>query len=370
MDDTLMIENIICPHCNIANRETAQRCARCGKNLLLANRFALTKLVEQNSDGVYYEGGDTWTCQICGNLLNSRAESFCPYCGAIPPHPQKFLARRQPSPPHSKQAEGPGQTWIYDESEEVWWFFSQASNAFPRGQRLTAGFSTHRGLVRENNQDALLVSLSQRVFKDASSTLGLLAVADGMGGHLHGELASQSAINTVFAHLARSLMQEEEIDPRKYQPEVIEAVSLANRRIRELGPSGENSPGTTLTLALVVSRRMIVANVGDSRTFLYRGGQLRQVSVDHSAGRSQLTRDLGHDEHVKVDIFDVPLEPGDRIMLCSDGLWSMLSESDLTEVLQTCADPQAACATLVAHANQAGGDDNITVVIADIANQF
>ncbi|MGB8644844.1 MAG: protein phosphatase 2C domain-containing protein [Anaerolineae bacterium] len=235
---------------------------------------------------------------------------------------------------------------------------------------MTAGFSTHRGLVRENNQDALLVSLSQRVFKDASSTLGLLAVADGMGGHLHGELASQSAINTVFAHLARSLMQEEEIDPRKYQPEVIEAVSLANRRIRELGPSGENSPGTTLTLALVVSRRMIVANVGDSRTFLYRGGQLRQVSVDHSAGRSQLTRDLGHDEHVKVDIFDVPLEPGDRIMLCSDGLWSMLSESDLTEVLQTCADPQAACATLVAHANQAGGDDNITVVIADIANQF
>ena len=230
--------------------------------------------------------------------------------------------------------------------------------------RFSCGARTDVGRGRPENEDSILVD----------DTGGLYAVADGMGGHRAGEVASATAIET---------LHEAYRDGRPLD----EAVEEANAAVfaKAADDPALRGMGTTLTaVAVLDGHTALLGHVGDSRAYLMRDGGVTQVTDDHSLveqlvregrlspeeaqnhpQRAIITRALGVDAHVQVDTYRVDLKPGDRLLICSDGLTNMLSDDTIATTLRRHADPQQAADTLVDMANQAGGDDNITVVVLD-----
>ena len=231
--------------------------------------------------------------------------------------------------------------------------------------RLAAGFATNRGLVRQTNEDSFLVRT------------GLYVVCDGMGGARAGEVASQMACERMVA-----------IDPSTAGTEELRTTIVdANERIsaRSLAEPRLLGMGTTLTSALMRDGVMLLGHVGDSRAYLLHEGALRQVTDDHSwvgemvrrgeltvaeaavhPHRSVITKALGTDGAVEPDILEVPLAPGDRLMLCSDGLSGMVSDDSIQDLLRLPDPPQAVADGLIAAALKGGGEDNVTVVVVDV----
>jgi len=226
--------------------------------------------------------------------------------------------------------------------------------------KVDVGSATDIGQVREGNEDSLLI------------VAPLYAVADGMGGHRGGEVASTLALETV-----------QDLFDRK-QGTLAEQVGEANRAVFERSRTDRSvsGMGTTLTAALVDGSRVHLAHVGDSRAYLFRGGELTLLTEDHTLvhkmvmegeiteeeaethpHRSILTRALGVDQTVSVDEGDVQIEDGDRILLCSDGLTGMVADGQIREILAETSEPQVAVDRLVKVANRAGGIDNITAVL-------
>ena len=225
------------------------------------------------------------------------------------------------------------------------------------------GVATDIGKVREANEDSYLVEPP------------LFAVADGMGGHRGGDVASQLALETV-----------EQLFQRRTGT-LSEHVRRANRAVFERSKLDRSvtGMGTTLTAALVEGDAMRLAHVGDSRAYLLRAGSLRQLTTDHTlvarmvkAGeispaeaevhphRNVLTRALGTEADVRVDEDEIALLDGDQVLLCSDGLTGMVTEAQIQAILETGVTPQEAADRLVTAANRAGGIDNITVVVLGI----
>jgi len=230
--------------------------------------------------------------------------------------------------------------------------------------KLAAASATDVGLVRSNNEDAFLVD-DQR---------GLFAVADGMGGHRGGEVASHTAIEALRAAVANGTPLHD-------------AITRANTAVLTRAAAEEEltGMGTTMTAAVAVGgHQLLVGHVGDSRAYLLHDGTLRRATEDHSLveemvregrltpeqaeshpQRAIVTRALGVDENVDVDLYTLDIEAGDRVVLCSDGLTTMVRERDIERLARTEPDPQRLAEALVAAANRAGGDDNITVVVID-----
>ena len=232
---------------------------------------------------------------------------------------------------------------------------------------VSVGAKTDVGRVREGNEDSYLASDP------------LFVIADGMGGHLAGDVASATAIEVI---------QERTGDLNADDPQTLAAmVKEANRAI--WSKAGDDPSlrgmGTTCTLVLLHAPTAQLAHVGDSRAYLFHDGDLKQVTEDHTLvgrmvreGRLQLeeaerhpqrsiiTRALGVDEDVEVDLLTLELVEGDRLLLCSDGLSSMLSHGSIAEILDSTDDAQSAAELLIDRANEAGGEDNITVVVIDI----
>jgi protein phosphatase len=224
-----------------------------------------------------------------------------------------------------------------------------------------------RGLIRGNNQDSVYAGPR------------LLAVADGMGGHAAGDVASKVVI-AALEHL------DDDAPSGDLLQALREAVFDGSEHLREVireSPQLEGM-GTTLTAILFAGGRLALCHVGDSRAYLMRDGTVTQVTDDHSLveqlvregrlspeeaqhhpQRAIITRALGVEPQVEVDTYRVDLEPGDRLLICSDGLTNMLSDDTIALALRRHPDPQQAADTLVDMANQAGGDDNITVVVVD-----
>lgn len=242
--------------------------------------------------------------------------------------------------------------------------------------RLVAGSATDVGLVRSINQDHLLVADP------------LFAVADGMGGHAAGEVASETALDALLGAVGA-----EPPSGHWTAAEIAEAVRTANQAVWEEAQANSDyrGMGTTLTaLALVRdgdADRLAVANVGDSRTYRLRGDQLQQLTVDHSLvaeliaegqirpeeaethpQRHVLTRALGVYPDVEVDVLVTDLRAGDRFVLCSDGLSREVSDAQIASVLRRLADATDAARELVATAKLHGGSDNITVVVVDVGD--
>ncbi|HUL85330.1 MAG TPA: Stp1/IreP family PP2C-type Ser/Thr phosphatase [Actinomycetota bacterium] len=230
--------------------------------------------------------------------------------------------------------------------------------------KIDAGVATDVGRVREGNEDAFAIEPP------------LYAVADGMGGHRGGEVASQLALQTIVERF------------RAGQGSLADQVQAANRAVYERSATDRKvtGMGTTLTAATVAGDRAHLVHVGDSRAYLLRAGALRQLTEDHTlvnrmlkAGeitereaavhphRNVILRALGQDPDVAIDEQDVGLIEGDRLLLCSDGLTVMVPEDQLQAILEaTAGAPQEAAERLVRAANGAGGIDNITVVVLDV----
>lgn len=224
--------------------------------------------------------------------------------------------------------------------------------------------ATHQGMVRENNEDSVFPSAS-----GDSNEAAVLIVADGMGGHVAGEVASRIAINAAASS----------------QLTAGDRVAAGNRAIREevaREPSLEGM-GTTMTLLMIEEGQATVGHVGDSRAYLLRNGDFSQLTEDHTVAaeyvamgqlspeeaashpqRHMLTRTLGLTRFVNVDETKFDLEPGDRILICSDGLTEMVADDRIAERLAD-GTPEEVAWGLVELANEAGGVDNITVVVVE-----
>lgn len=233
--------------------------------------------------------------------------------------------------------------------------------------RITWGSRTDVGLVREHNEDSFLVAQP------------LFCVCDGMGGHEAGEVASAIAVHTIAA-TAPATADDTQLGA---------AVEAANTAVIQGATTGEGRPGMgcTATAAIIEDNRIAVAHVGDSRLYLLHGGNLVRLTHDHSyveelvdAGeitadearthpsRSIITRALGNDPDMYADHFTLPIERGDRVILCSDGLSSMISDNDIEATAVCCPTPQQCADDLVDAALEAGGSDNVTVVVVDVTD--
>jgi protein phosphatase len=260
---------------------------------------------------------------------------------------------------------------------------------------------TDPGKVRPSNEDQFLIGeLARTLWVRQTSLLQpetlygrnrghVFLVADGMGGHEAGEVASALTVRTVEAfvlHLLHRFSNLELADEQGVVADLKAALQHADARIFEEAAHHPQftGMGTTLTLALVSGWKLFVMHAGDSRCYLYRGGPLRQLTEDHTLVgelarrgvirpdeirhhnlRHVVTNVLGGGEAgVRVDVHRVDLEPGDVLLVCTDGLTEMLDDARIAAVLAAEGEPQKACERLVAEANGAGGRDNVTVIVA------
>lgn len=249
------------------------------------------------------------------------------------------------------------------------------------------GAASHAGMIRELDEDSLLTLDLRMVQNSYGRSWGLYIVADGMGGHAAGEVASGLAIRgaaeiVLREYLAPTLETDAQYDEARLKEIVRKAILQGNDYVLREARSRGNDMGTTITMALVVGDRAVIGNVGDSRTYMYREGALRRISKDHSLvmrlvelgqitdediythpQRNAVLRSLGDKPEVEVDLFAERLRPGDALFLCSDGQWEMTRDQQMTELITTHDDPQKACNELIIAANAAGGEDNITAVL-------
>lgn len=252
----------------------------------------------------------------------------------------------------------------------------------PLQWQVGVGLST--GLQRNHNEDAILAQTLTLAAGEHDVPFGLYVVADGMGGHQFGEVASATAVRVlaryIETHLLGPLMADPAATPGVPLLELMkQAVTEANQAVLQAAPGG----GTTLTAALVVGKHITIAHVGDSRAcYVYPEGRLQVLTRDHSLvkrleelgqlteeeaavhpQRNVLYRALGQAEPLEPDVFQIPLPKAGHLVLCSDGLWGVVPPEEFLEIIQKAMTPQEACARLVHRANKHGGPDNISVIV-------
>jgi len=267
------------------------------------------------------------------------------------------------------------------------------------------GTATTVGLLRTQNQDALgctVLEIRDDIGRD--QPLGIFLVADGMGGEAAGEIASRIGARIATAELMRQLLAPTvampALDP--FSPEfttgatsvatlaqaLAVAVDAANRQVRALATTLQESTGTTLTAVVVAGHRAVLAHLGDSRAYLLRAGTLVQLTKDHSLlarlmeldhpllndpsfgmPRNYLYRSLGQEDEAPPDMMEFPIAPGDRLLICSDGLWDELDDATIQRCLTSTDDPAECANHLVRLANASGGHDNSTAVVVFVEAQ-
>jgi serine/threonine protein phosphatase PrpC len=246
--------------------------------------------------------------------------------------------------------------------------------------------TTHPGIRRTSNEDAFC----------SRPDLGLFIVADGMGGHVAGEVASKIAVDAIEAFIGETANEDSGLTwPHPIDPmlgldgsRLKSAFHLANRRLADEVAAAVDLRGMATTASTVLLKddhKAMLAHVGDSRIYLFRDNELERMTNDHSwveeqmrAGllsplearqhpwRNVVTRALSGGEDPEVDVKAVDLHPGDRLLLCSDGLSSVVTDERIEEILRAVPVPTEACQALVDEANGAGGPDNVTTLILQI----
>lgn len=259
--------------------------------------------------------------------------------------------------------------------------------AEPKGPCVGVGALTDRGRVRDHNEDALFTLQSVISQEEELLPLCLYIVADGMGGHEGGQEASTLATRLVASWVLDRIFRPflTEPDQPSGRPPIskvlTEAIVAANAKVHEVCPEG----GTTLTCAFVLGTNAFLAHVGDSRAYLISRNTIRQITTDHSLvnrlielgqitpeeakthpQRNVLYRALGRPGNLEVDTYLQSLPADSSLLLCSDGLWGMVSEKELLAIVDSAPSAQAACSRLIARANENGGEDNITAVLVQV----
>lgn len=250
--------------------------------------------------------------------------------------------------------------------------------------QLIVGCAQSVGKQRDHNEDALFTLTTTLTSDYSNITFGLYIVADGMGGHQHGEVASSIAVRTMSSYIVHKLYTPL-LSPKPNPPEeslleiMQEGVQEAHRAITKQVPGG----GTTMTAALILGNQMTVAHVGDSRAYLIANSsqmealtrdhslvnrlvELGQITTDEAAvhpQRNVLYRALGQGEPFDPDINSIQMPESGYLLLCSDGLWSVVSDSDLQRLVMESSSPEEACHRMVEAANAAGGPDNISAIL-------
>ena len=424
--------NILCSQCQYENREAARFCAECGTVLsiepqpaptgwpadlppegsadpapgtLVAGRYYVLACTTGAAGQLLYAVEDRGICRVCGtHAIATDDEPYCSNCGA------QLLQSSFPWP-LCNLAEitaingDPYVTWegrtfavladvaldsVKDTTFESTILEDAASedaklecaHCLLVGQRSDIG-AVRRGRANEDSLFALTAAAASGA--QAGLTLGLYLVADGMGGHMDGEIASRTACEVIVGSLLAvlGLPTLEGYSADAIQEQIDDAFQAANHQICTTAAATGSNMGTTAVLALVVAGRAYMANVGDSRAYLWRTGELHRLTEDHShvytlfknglieedaiythPRRNEIFRSLGAAPAVEVDRWNLDLAPGDMLLLCSDGLWEMLRSDGIVDVLHlNLGDPQVICDELVRRANLAGGDDNISVIV-------
>ena len=244
----------------------------------------------------------------------------------------------------------------------------------PPEMQLRVGWASDVGRVREHNEDACL----------ADPTHGLFIVSDGMGGQQAGALASQIVVQVLPEMIKLRLPRAPRVPAEQIRRSLRESIGEISRGVcsQSTGTPGLQGMGATVVLALVRGHTAHLAHMGDSRAYILRDGHLQQLTEDHSVvglllrlkqitareaavhpARGQLSRHLGMEGNPLPEARSVRLKNSDRLLLCSDGLTGMLTDKEIGRILKLAPEPDVACRALVDAANQAGGRDNVTVVI-------
>jgi serine/threonine protein phosphatase PrpC/rRNA maturation endonuclease Nob1 len=370
----------------------------------LQGRYEISAVLADNGTEHVYQVIDRQGYQRCWNCKsenNTEHDDFCSDCGAslrdVPYIMHEYSAEQ--SKEDAPVLHGnivntfidEGRTYVIEQHEAE-------QNAFPNGVHLLAASHSDAGNVRRSdpNEDSALILQIQRIHESLSTPLGVYIVADGMGGHDNGQLASRMTINTIARHMTEQLLlaplagEKEgvpapQVDAEGLEQMLHDAIEEANTALCEVNTRNKTDMGSTLTGFMIAGQHAYIVNVGDSRTYMVRGGQIYKLTTDHSLvgqlvasgliepddvythpQRSQIYRSLGDKLNTPIDITRQELLPGDKLLACCDGLWEMVRDPQIEGVLNTAPDPQSACQQLIDLANENGGEDNITAVLVYI----
>jgi protein phosphatase len=258
----------------------------------------------------------------------------------------------------------------------------------PAGVTLRIGHATDVGQERVVNEDAPLVLDLTPSLPTGGPSMGLFVVADGMGGHDAGDVASRLAVEAIEQSTYERVLRG--VESPAALPEAREWLTTmaqaANRAVCHRREASTSDMGTTLVMALFIGIHVTIGNAGDSRAYRLNSEGISQITTDHSlverlVAMGQITADqarhhpqrnliyrvVGDKEDLEVDLFERQLDDGDALLLCSDGLSSMVPDERIWEIWRTTSSPQKACDQLIEAANQAGGEDNITVIIVQLS---
>ena len=374
----------------------------------ILNRYEIMQVLSDNSQEHVYQVIDHQGyqhCWNCGSEQNTEGDEFCINCGAsmldVPYTMHEYSAEQvsAESNGHTEDEnvlQGTIVNTFVDNSHTYMVEMQQVEqNPFPNGVQLLAAANSDAGDVRrsEPNEDSTLVLLLQRVHESLSTPSGVFIVADGLGGHDNGQVASRMTINIIAERLLKELLTEPLTSEKNGEPVKSfdedalvalfhDAVEDANTALCQKNQLDKTDMGSTITGFMVVGEHAYILNVGDSRTYMLRGKQLYQLTTDHSlvgqlvAGgliepddvythpqRSQIFRSLGDKPNVQLDIFKQELLPGDILLSCSDGLWEMVRNPQIESILDNAPDPETACAQFIEAANANGGEDNVSAVV-------
>jgi serine/threonine protein phosphatase PrpC len=369
---------------------------------LVAGRYEVVQVISEDPTEYVYSVTDHQGyqhCWNCGSDENAEGDEFCMTCGAELLNASYIMHEYPPNASSDSESHvlqgNIVNTFVDGERTYVIEQPQATQNAFPNGVRLVVASDSDAGDVRrsEPNEDSTLILQLQRVHESFSTPSGIFIVADGMGGHDAGQLASHMAIGTIAERLVRELLMppltaekteaESALQDEDSLVELLHgSVEDANTAICQANQQKNTDMGSTITGFMIAADLAYIFNVGDSRTYMQRDGKLYQLTNDHSlvgqlvAGgliepddvythpqRSQIYRSLGDKLNVQIDIFKQQITPGDILLSCSDGLWEMVRNPQITEILNNAPDPQTACARLIEAANTNGGEDNVSAVV-------
>ncbi len=241
---------------------------------------------------------------------------------------------------------------------------------------IQVGFKSDKGIKRRNNEDAFYVMAADQIFM----------VADGVGGGNAGEIASRTAVSQIVEYIRKNPI-DEIVDSSSFRLYFSKCLNGINKQVYTMAKKHLENKGmaTTLVLTYIKDNLAYVVNVGDSRAYLFRGGELVQITEDHTyvntlirkgaiskedakthQKKHYITRAIGGEEIIIPDFFQVSVQEGDLILLCTDGLHGEVSDDRIVSVLSEGKTMSETCAKLVQRANQSGGNDNITVICLKI----
>ncbi len=370
----------------------------------IGDRYEVTQVVKGEQDEHLYEVLDHkgyLDCWSCNSKDNAEGDEYCANCGAQLfevtylmheyPATGQSAASQEASVLQAKIVDtiiANGHTYAIEQPQTE-------QSSFPTGVHLLAACDSDAGDLRRSdpNEDSTLVLFLQRIHESLASPAGIFLVADGLGGHSNGQYASRVAVNVIADRVVRDLFlsplsaEKGGEAPKQWDEESLlgllqGAIEDANTAICQVNQRDKTDMGCTLTGVMIAGDRAYIFNVGDSRTYILRDAKIYQLTKDHSLvgqlveggliepddvyshpQRSQIYRSIGDKLSIQIDLFKQQIHPGDILLSCSDGLWEMVRDPQIAEILDAAPDPQTACTQLIETANANGGEDNVSAVV-------